>query len=913
LDFFGLKRPLPGGSNAKGVRLNERGNAFLQVISIMAALVLGIYFLADRVNRHKQVVMQTSSVLKVRFALHSVMDYMYYTVQRRYCMDDALLESPKCELATGVEKSGGEWLGRSYERVLMSDEQAANLESMICGNNINMGLEAPLTPGGSPCKATKNEIRKVGKLDITLPAKNITALHPLYPVIEPLLRTLKAEFKGTSQEKIELNIHVTVARDGAATTPTSGSEVFFTVKVSFEDQSKKVLVVGRNTLTLTSYGTMFPREVGSFALMTARDLRLDKNSFISGDVSIPPFAGSSTAHGLVFKSPVFVNQNVHLPASDTTVKAAVTFGDRLILGNGWIYDGDGLYKPKTAGGASDVLWTSNKSFGGFKAGVLIDNAYDAGLLAYGGVVPSVLADKSAMEACIARDKKGDAREIMKSELYGNLQPGSVAPEYRYVFGLTANNAFNPQNSALPPVSKGDWKDAVRASGAATNGAVIDVVVRMGSTQIATAQLTRTSTLTLTPTIGKNSDGTDWGVALQAIIDANTDATSVADATARLAVLTAARTNPGSVKITVAPMIYGEATAAKPQEHLLDIKVTVDKPETFFDGTGGMMTPRVQVQAFDSFYNDGALIADSNPKTLRFLNFTRAGDNTILAPPNMSAADAGAPMDGAPFAGGVPNYDKTDFVGLDKKCTEQRNAASGQSFGAAAWNFNFANEVRSSWMFANPTKNTSSMAEGGYSADVDFKSKALNFGPLALTSLTSGPVDNKSAHTPFRPYSIMADCTISAGAELVAGFYVCDELIIEARTKPLTIVGTFIVKGLDIKSPETTLKAGIDWMSIYHPEATGILRRAGVLKPLEVGMDCQDEITSKPIWAASAMSLKEYQHMVSCNVSSLRATAQPFQWTAVDPDCGFLPGTTTSSCKNHPLNFFVMEHGRGGGP
>ena len=170
---------------------------------------------------------------------------------------------------------------------------------------------------------------------------------------------------------------------------------------------------------------------------------------------------------------------------------------------------------------------------------------------------------------------------------------------------------------------------------------------------------------------------------------------------------------------------------------------------------------------------------------------------------------------------------------------------------------------------------------------------------------------------FTPHSIVKDCTIRSSAQLVTGFFVCDLLTIESRSKPLFIVGTFIVKNLDIDS--SAIKSGITWMSIYSPDAVSLLRNGKILrtsKPVS-NPDCNGTFGGQPIWNYNNMSMIHQQDLSSCNVSSLRATAQPFTWTAMDPDCGINPDLnpppTNTTCKKHPLNFLVMEHSRGGGP
>jgi hypothetical protein len=110
---------------------------------------------------------------------------------------------------------------------------------------------------------------------------------------------------------------------------------------------------------------------------------------------------------------------------------------------------------------------------------------------------------------------------------------------------------------------------------------------------------------------------------------------------------------------------------------------------------------------------------------------------------------------------------------------------------------------------------------------------------------------------------------------------------------------------------SALKAGINWSSIYHPQATQELRNAGILKAISSGESTKCEKLSSPIWHPKP-SIQETADRLACNVISLRGKADPFQWTAVDPDCGFLNATdVTPTCKRRIVRFFVVEQSREG--
>jgi hypothetical protein len=159
---------------------------------------------------------------------------------------------------------------------------------------------------------------------------------------------------------------------------------------------------------------------------------------------------------------------------------------------------------------------------------------------------------------------------------------------------------------------------------------------------------------------------------------------------------------------------------------------------------------------------------------------------------------------------------------------------------------------------------------------------------------------------FQVRSIVGQCVIESTATFVTGFFACDSLEIRDRTHPLRIIGTFIVGKMKIHP--SAIKAGITWSSIYAPQATRELRGAQVLRSFS-GRNCNLK-SAEPIWHPIP-SVQEVSDRMGCNAISLRSKADPFQWTSVDPDCGVLPGSTSSNttCKRRLIRFFVVEQSR----
>ena len=92
-------------------------------------------------------------------------------------------------------------------------------------------------------------------------------------------------------------------------------------------------------------------------------------------------------------------------------------------------------------------------------------------------------------------------------------------------------------------------------------------------------------------------------------------------------------------------------------------------------------------------------------------------------------------------------------------------------------------------------------------------------------------------------------------------------------------------------------------------ATFELRQAGILKSSS-GQSC-DTIARFPVWHPYP-SIKKVSDLYKCNALSLRAKADPFRWTSVDPDCGLVPSANGTLCKNRLVRYYVLEVARESG-
>ena len=322
---------------------NNRGSVLLQVLAATAVMSISFYFLSNYVIGQKQQISKTSNVVSLRFALNSTMDYVLFGIRQKYCFIDQTLlpDQGTCDLTSPY----------SVERLIMSTDSENFIRQMVA-------------QGTSVGNVDVNHIG-LSSFTVTLNPSAITATHPLYSVVTQL-KNVKDQ---TTNSVIPVStISVTLTKDTSGYLPRAGREVYLSAKVSLLNSLGSVIKLSNRELSLTSSIVIYPREVGSFALLVPEDLRMDvpyNTTMSNGDVAMHQFNNRKelgTSTGLVFLSPVFVNRDIYLPkvgdtdaTADTSPYSAVTFADRVYIGNGWVRTAGGAqrYAPRTTGGMSD--------------------------------------------------------------------------------------------------------------------------------------------------------------------------------------------------------------------------------------------------------------------------------------------------------------------------------------------------------------------------------------------------------------------------------------------------------------------------------------------------------------------------------------------------------------------------------
>jgi hypothetical protein len=215
----------------------------------------------------------------------------------------------------------------------------------------------------------------------------------------------------------------------------------------------------------------------------------------------------------------------------------------------------------------------------------------------------------------------------------------------------------------------------------------------------------------------------------------------------------------------------------------------------------------------------------------------------------------------------------------------KNAANTPvSFAAVSWDHSFAPSTRKSWNFANP------------SVSPNFPSWNPAAGVLTI---------NATMSSTFQVRSIIGTCRIDPNAVFVAGFYTCDKLEIPTRSKPLRIIGSFIVSSAEI-SP-SAISEGITWSNIYQPQAVLELRAQNILGTNTSGVaNC--DLPSSPIWNPEP-GLLDLSRTFQCSPVALRSKGANWKWSLVDPDQGLISGAAAPSRKNRVQRYLLKEVSR----
>lgn len=859
------------------------------------------YFLSDYLLLLGKQTNRKVNLTHGRMVLHSFLDYTVYGIKKRICFDDAWLAAAECPIRHP----------RSIERLIMSDDSARIYQEMVDSGQISGGPLAPL-----------KSFTHVVELRGMLPG------HPLHPIIEAARNSVPMT-----------GIEVTLSRDRRPQMPVGGREMFLRLSIRVLDGSDVVIWQGL-PMTAKLDLVVFPRELGSFAMVGAGNLLLNKDfneNVASGDLVIHQFKSRSATAGwpgLVFESPVFINDSITLPDSPMNENpldppyAAVTFADKVFLGSGQILRNKVRFKPKSSGDSSDQLWSDVREFGGFQRGIEVDGETDEGL--------RLLANQSATDVDDTFMKQCVNLVASRSRLdYTRKSKVAAAPEggggdlqtgLKYRLGFTNDNWITPQAGGVRRNSIGKFKVKWDLQGDGAGAAGGREWPTNNSQEVLAAGDIFTQANVYSP---RRSDRIDRDLiprraANQAALAIATDPAVIASLKAAIAADTAeinrleeiaARQGSFTIEVLSDPNIAPEKSRM-----FATLSFRVNPANAFVDSEGNPISFRIGTELFDVGC-EREICRESRLK--KFISGNCSNGNSGPGNRNKDACDnledswdrnefsqkawlnfspgsnpTGATKDESGTGAIVtPTADPAfSWNTLENDCTFSPKMA----FGGIDWGAKFLESTYKSWNFAPVPSAPNLTPTAIYRTAGDW--------PINLNNASTA---NPATPPAFAVKSLANRCVIESTANFVTGFYNCRELVIEQRTLPLRIIGTFILSKLTIH-PDA-YKAGIRWSSIYHPMATQELISAGVLKK-EGGGSCNNVNNTSPIWHPYP-SLADISNNFRCNVISLRNKANPFTWTTVDPDCGIIASANRTTenantrCKNRITRAVVFEVSR----
>ncbi len=910
-----LNDPMVKVTRRRWLRLgrNNKGSVLLLVM-IAAPIAAALFFsLIELVLISKRQAIINRNIVSYSAVLDGVIDYTNYAIKNRWCMTSTWTRDlASCDIKNLM----------SLERLTLDGSAITALRDLNAG-------DATFTSSGIVSETISTIVN----------VSQITSAHPLFNIIKNLDKTGSAVTQIGIKVKRVNNINI----------PRRGREIFLDVKVTL--MSGSVIFRSLSAISATSRLMVNPRELNYFSLIVPRDLYLDGTvpglAGNSGDIGIPSGTGGA---GITFESPVFVNGDIHIPDTVASYTSA-TFTNRVILGGfdgssgGRIMRSGSPFTAPNNGNMSGYLYSALPNFGGFKKGIDVDGIRDLGLdvlAGYNAVPPPANAAQAASD-CIGVNKVFYRLASTNDSDLVFLQlppdPGVSTPHLRFLLGLTRGNMFLPQE--LRPYFP---------YGAMGRAFLTDI-----STMTIGNKLNGQATMFFRFDSGSAAAGTALGGSTyQTTTPGTTNAYTTAFtlrpgsmATMKHPYINGKPRN-GRVEVALLPVYIGGNPAM--QQQLVELRVNLPAtrypPETVqrfslymkafdlgvfagrdrrypadplvtpdpslieghsmegwlhFQVTGGSATgpthtlswinsdgsPHGAVAAFQRL--DGPsqnLPVDYPPPPLGPLAPYQVTSLTTLAP-NPTPVPGAVPINLVPTdipTATLPNP-AWDYQGLVNKCFSNNGGSNAIAFKSIGWNSPFASTTRHSWHFAPDPMPT----------QPDKAYDNIPVSPGNTVTIQNGV---------FYVKSIISECIVPSSTTVAAGFMTCDRLVIQPRTSPLKMIGTFIVGRAEI-DPSAVLN-GISFRSIYHSQSTNDLIAEGILKDKN-GNACSTP-PSLPIWWPN-LTNTEYDGFRKCNVISLRDSANPFTWTAVDPDCGIVAGNTYVQCQKHAVNYIVNEISR----
>jgi hypothetical protein len=888
---------------------NNRGNTILMSLLVMTASVMGIYFASDKLLSERKLNLELKKKIGVNLSLRSVTDYVIYGIRKGWCFDSTLLPD-------SAESCAGSFTHpRSTWRLLMPSSYEIQLREL---SDKFPNLFPPVPADDLHLKS----------FDLKIESKNFSPAHPLFKIISTLNKSVFKYITVKVERLVDINL------------PVNGDEVYIKVTVEFLDENSMPIQDGPIYFREVTRFVSVPREVNSFGLILAGNLYLappDATTQNAGHGVIP--VGAKSDKGLNFESPIFVNGNIYL---NKNAYAPVTFHDIVVLGNGAIRDSTGAPFIYGSPLGYKKYWSETSLFGGFLKGFESDGKRDGGLDVLSGITPSREIRNDIIKKCIeliraeSRLDLTDNSVLTARRLTGDT-PQSFTNLYSFSKSLSeAQNVFRPQKLTTIPSHEGyDKRILIVSSGIDTSAHQVALWLEMKwigenfrvplfetgqgvglgyeisfspYTQIEINQALNTKNAAEQ---NRDKEKNEY----DAILAAEPAPTGTAEHTAWLNSKNAAKAeldeaqlqfdnlsadyykkkdffvNPASIKISTLQPKLG---FNDPQSPFREISVELKNAERFVkpkdnfrQGPYEMAPPDyMSFEGMDLSAYQGVVTRKDQPDDFNivFHKFSTSA-NTVSVSNVLYKRDLTTKIE-APPADEIQDYES--FKELCYSGTASGGGNNLDSFAPAGWNANFTDVSSNSWHWVpnDPNPNPDPDCGSQYSCE-----------------------DITQNSDEFRIRATRSKCTIASTAKFVSGFWVCQKLIIEDRSEPLEIVGTFVVSR-DLVIHPNALKAGITWSNIHNQISVRSLKEKSILTRAD-NSSC--DTLPVPYWHP-APGFGILVDRLRCSPAYLFQGKNPPRWTSIDPDCGReKPTDANTVCMKRIRNFNLIQIERTYGP
>ena len=926
-------------SPLSGKKNGQQGWALIQVLVLCAVMTFIFHAMSQGLLSMKTQQRKTKNITASSILMSSFMAYLHTAIANKWCIDNKL--NPVGPISSLGPNSCNFAHSRSIEYLLLTDKAKENITKMLRNGIRVQGL-------------TKAEFERAKEKPACIEGEvafsslvTSTSTHPLAKVAgingnliyNPIYRQTKwkpSKIKYVIKQNLKSNDF-----------KESSRQIPLDIKLQLTSEDKDKNSNEKMFTLMDSSVGLSPRELSYFALIVAKNLRLDgKSSSIKGDTSLHTYNDKSEfedtckpdchKRGLLFKSPVFVNHNIYLPQhpanpNDPSPYSPVTFKAPVVLGNGKIKQGTNTFTPR----GTDFLkqtWNHTPYFGGFLSGLKVDGEEDKGLNYLADTdddtmnrLKGIHEDLEVCSEWFLVDN--DYSETMESQ----LQLGSSSGNTHHL-KLTKGNKITPQKTNIDQrenlnlITDRKYKmKSVRKNFADSDLKIARLELKIDDKVVVAGSFPKQGTLALQfaftaeylnnlnsqiTTKQNEKQSVERSIAgIEAQLNRITDPvlqarlrrtlgtlnTQVASLINEINTLNTEKNEvPPAIHLSTKPKILSRSMGGYSDEDMASFLLKVDfqnvaRIQSYLSRRSSSRDLKIHIHPFDVAHNGGVSARESTETESPF--YGKMGELIYDTSLRLRSSSLRYPHSQiSPHPHRYREISQNENEEMEIKCGRVNNPGPSLPGGAPPfqdWAQDLSEYTRASWAITESI------------LDLPRTTIYLNETNASLNGGSSPPTGDSKAN--FHVSSIAEKCIVESGANFVAGFFVCDTFEIKSRSKPLKIMGTVITSKLNIH--KSALESGIRWYNIHHSEILESLQKEKILVQTDGNACLAGVDPSKPIWQ------REPASQYPCTTLSLRDKLQPISWTTVDPDCVFFPGKNTPICKEQIRRFDMVEYSR----